>query len=184
MSEYFNEHVGIAVGFDITGPGGGEWTVDFRGASRGVRQGIPQDAGYRFRFASRWLPGLLDGSVPWEDFMLSCRFEARRNPDRYNDYLLGVLKFADADAMRAVQEFETSFSSGQTITVHAEGRTYEVERYCPHAGNDLLETGEVLPGRILRCLAHYYEFDLETGQCVNGVCAPLDVERVEEPVRD
>ena len=92
--------------------------------------------------------------------MLSCRFEAWRSPDLYNDHLLGLLKFADAESLRAVEAFETSPLAQEYITVHAEGRSYRIERYCPHAGNDLLETGEVLPGRILRCLAHHYEFDL------------------------
>jgi UDP-MurNAc hydroxylase len=68
--------------------------------------------------------------------------------------------------------------------VHAEDRSYLVARRCPHAGNDLLETGEVLPGRVLRCLAHHYEFDLETGACVNGRCRPLAVERVDAPLTD
>jgi UDP-MurNAc hydroxylase len=183
ISPYFNRGIGMRVGFDVAGPGGGQWSVDFRPGSEGVLQTL-EGCGYIHRFESRWLPPILVGTVPWEDFFLSLRFSAWRDPDVYNDHLLGLLKFADRHALAEVEAFETSRLGGELITIHAEGRTYQVERYCPHAGNDLLETGEVLPGRILRCLAHHYEFELDTGRCVNGTYGPLDVELVADPVSD
>jgi UDP-MurNAc hydroxylase len=181
MSPYFNRKIGMRVGFDIAGPGGGRWTVDFRPDSAGV---FPEGGGcnYLYSFDSRWLPPLLSGSTPWEDFFLSLRFEAWRDPDVYNDHLLGLLKFAEPNALEAVEAFETTMASDERITVHSEGNTYSIQRYCPHAGNDLLNTGEVLPGGILRCLAHHYEFDLATGRCINGNCSGLIVERIAEGV--
>jgi UDP-MurNAc hydroxylase len=107
---------------------------------------------------------LLDGSTPWEDFLLSCRFQTARDPDLYNDHLLGLLKFADPEALQAVEDFETADKEDEWITIHSEGKLYKVSRYCPHAGNDLLNTGEVLPGGIIQCLAHHYDFDLKTGR--------------------
>ena len=178
MSPYFNRKINMKVGFDITGPGGGEWTVDFREGHIGVTQGI-NGWNYKYRIESRWLPMLLDGSTPWEDFLLSCRFQTARDPDLYNDHLLGLLKFADPEALQAVEEFETADKEDEWITIHSEGKLYKVSRYCPHAGNDLLNTGEVLPGGIIQCLAHHYDFDLKTGACVNSACGPLRVERVE-----
>jgi UDP-MurNAc hydroxylase len=178
MSPYFNGRIGMRVGFDITGHGGGQWAVDFRPGSEGVSDEIG-DCGYTYRFSSRWLPSLLSGATPWEDFFLSMRFEAWRDPDVYNDHLLGLLKFAEPEALEAVEEFETSMDSDERITIHAEGKSYSIGRYCPHAGNDLSNTAEILPGGIVRCLAHHYEFELETGRCVNGNCSPLDVEVLE-----
>jgi UDP-MurNAc hydroxylase len=175
MSPYFNRKIGMRVGFDVSGPGGGRWAVDFRPGQEGVEHEAGECA-YEYRFESRWLPTLLDGTVPWEDFFLSLRFGARRDPDLYNDHLLGLLKFAERSALQDVEAFERSLASDERITVNAEGESFSVSRYCPHAGNDLQETGEVLPGGILRCLAHHYEFDLRTGRCVNGTTAPLDVE--------
>jgi UDP-MurNAc hydroxylase len=179
MSQYFNERIGMRVGFDISGPDCGQWTVDFRPDSLGVYHGI-EECNYLFSFESRWLPPLLDGSVPWEDFFLSLRFEAWRNPDVYNDHLLGLLKFAEPKALDAVERFETTLASDERITLHSEGRTYSVQRYCPHAGNDLLHTGEILPGNVLRCLAHHYEFDLTTGRCLTGNCPALVVELLDD----
>jgi len=178
LSPYFNANIGMRVGFDVLGPGGGRWHVDFRPGQEGVGEGS-DGCGYLYRFDSRWLPGLLDGTTAWEDFFLSLRFEARRDPDRYNDHLLGLLKFAVPEALREVEKSETAEKSTERIVVHAEGRAYSISRYCPHAGNDLLQTGEVLEGGVLRCLAHHYEFSLTSGECLTGVCPPLAVDVVE-----
>lgn len=177
MSPYFNGRIGMRVGFDIVGPGGGQWAVDFRSGSEGVRDEM-RGCGYTYSFASRWLPPILDGRVHWEDFLLSLRFRATRDPDKYNDHLLGLLKFAEPEALRRVEEYETATRDPELIEVEADGHVYEAQRYCPHAGGDLEETGEVLPGRRLRCLNHYFEFDLETGRCLNGNVPPLRVRRL------
>jgi UDP-MurNAc hydroxylase len=174
MSPYFNHHIDMRVGFHVTGAGGGDWAIDVRPGHECVSKQV-KDCSHEYRFESRWLPALIGGSTPWEDFFLSLRFSARREPDLYNDHLLGLLKFADPEALGAVETFEHSLVFDERITLESEGRAYSVSRFCPHAGNDLLETGELLPDGILRCLAHHYEFDLETGRCKNGTASPLDV---------
>ena len=177
MSPYFRERIDMRTGFEVSGPGGGEWTVDFRPGHEGIERGIG-DVGYLYRFESRWLPPLLDGSVPWEDFFLSLRFSAWRSPDVYNDHLLGLLKFAFPDALDAVEDYETSDRGKETIQLEVGGVCYEVERYCPHAGQDLSETGELLESGVLRCLGHHYEFDVATGRCLNGSIRDLETRRL------
>lgn len=178
LSDYFNQRINMRVGFDIGGPGGGRWSVDFRPGLEGVYDEI-RDCSYRFHFDSRWLPSLLDGRIPWEDFLLSLRFRVSRDPDLYNDHLLGLLKFAEKEPLAAVEGYEKKLERDERIILRAEGREYRVQRRCPHAGHDLSETGEILPGKILRCLAHHYEFSLETGECLNGLCGPLATEPAE-----
>jgi nitrite reductase/ring-hydroxylating ferredoxin subunit len=90
-----------------------------------------------------------------------------------------VIEIATPPSLAAVEAFEHSLDAQATIMVTAEGQQYRTQRTCPHAGNDLLETGDLLPGGVLLCLAHHYEFDLETGQCVNASCKPLFAERVD-----
>lgn len=177
LSPYFNERIAMRVGFDLEGSGGGRWAVDFRDGREGVFDELG-DCQYQYRFATRWLPPILDGRVPWEDFFLSLRFTASREPDVYNDYLLGLLKFASRDALDAVEAYERALPAPDRIMVEAEGVTYSVSRYCPHAGADLRDTSQVVAGRVLRCLNHYYEFDLETGECLNGASPRLDSRRV------
>lgn len=184
MSPYFNEKVGMRVGFDIRGPGGGPFAVDFRQGREGTYR-LLEDCQYIYRFDSRWLAPILDQTVPWEDFFLSLRFTAWRDPDLYSDHLLGLLKFAWPEALETVERYETLMRVEETIVVHSEGNSYRIQRYCPHAGQDLLETAEILPGGVIRCLGHHYEFDLETGECLTGVIKPLHSERIEldPPVR-
>lgn len=177
LSPYFNGRIGMRVGFEITGPGGGSWSVDFRPGHEAVEPHLGR-CGYRYRFDSRWLPPILAGDLMWEDFFLSLRFSAWREPDVHNEHLLGLLKFADPVALEAVEDYERKVGPAERLLVGAEGITYSVQRRCPHAGADLLETSEVLPHRALRCLSHYYEFDLESGRCLNGACDPLDTRRV------
>jgi UDP-MurNAc hydroxylase len=165
MSAYFCDKIGMRVGLDATGPGGGTWTIDF--CRRRVEDGLGAVA-YRYTLASRWLAPILRREVPWEDFFLSCRFAVWRDPDVYNDHLLGLLKFADRRALAAVEAWERGRDDGETIAVRADGRCYEVQRFCPHAGQDLAEVGEVAPGDVLRCLGHHYEYDLRTGICRTG----------------
>ncbi|NJL09309.1 MAG: MBL fold metallo-hydrolase, partial [Calothrix sp. SM1_7_51] len=134
MSPYFNSKIGMRVGFEIIGSGGGTWAVDFRPGIEGVYEEMGECA-YGYRFSSRWLPSLLNGDLPWEDFFLSLRFQAWRNPDIYNDHLLGLLKFARQETLKAVENYENSMNSTkEKITIQSEGRIYQVQRYCPHAG--------------------------------------------------
>jgi UDP-MurNAc hydroxylase len=171
LSEYFCKKIHMPVGFDVRGSGGGYWVVDFRAETRGVyAPSSPEErpVNYRYQFDSRWLRPILAGELPWEDFFLSLRFRAWRAPDRYNDHLLGLLKFADADALAAVEAFERSLDRDARITVRHGDTFYAIQRFCPHAGQDLTEVGEILPSGVLRCNSHHYEFDLETGECLNG----------------
>src|SRR6185436_4060065 len=77
MSPYFNRRIDQRVGFEVTGPGGGSWAVDFRAGTRGVSRELGDACGHVYRFASRWLPSILAGDTPWEDFFLSLRFSVR-----------------------------------------------------------------------------------------------------------
>lgn len=79
-----------------------------------------------------------------------------------------------------VEKFETQPKSEEMIKVHSEGNTYMISRYCPHAGNDMLETGELLPNGLFRCLAHHYDFDLKTGECITSKCDNLKVIQITE----
>ena len=179
LSEYFLARIGMTLRFEVDGPAGGTWDVHI-GPDR-VRVDLDGGAGpahYRLRLDARWLAGVVTGRTRWEELLLSLRFSARREPDRYNDYLVGLLKHADLAALRAVEEFETGRDPDQTFALRVGDRDLEVSRYCPHAGEDLAETGVVVGDR-LRCLGHNFEFDLSTGECVNARCDPMTVRSAE-----
>lgn len=188
LSPWFLDRIDMPVRFDVVGEGGGIWDAHFEpGKVRAERVctegGQPAfDAPYRITVDSRWLAPVLEGRSTWEDVLLSLRISCWRTPDLYNDYLVGLLKHADADALAAVEHWETEAEAARsgvgTITIEAAGRRYEVSRLCPHAGEDLA-VGAVVVGDRLRCLGHNYEFDLASGECVNARCAPLASRQVE-----
>ena len=182
LSPYFLERIGFVVRLEVDGPEGGRWDVRLGPDRVSVdRTGRSASPAYRIRVASRWLWPVLAGRTGWEDLFLSLRFSAARDPDVYNDYLVGLLKHADAAALAAVEEYEVLRDPDETVQVAAGDRRYEVSRYCPHAGEDLRE-GAVITGGVLRCLAHNFEFDLSSGACLNARCDPISV-RPAEPVR-
>ncbi|HEY3531230.1 MAG TPA: MBL fold metallo-hydrolase [Nocardioides sp.] len=182
LSSYFLARAGLTVRFEVLGPGGGTWDAHIGPDRMEVDlDGTAQTVDYRIRVEGRWLAGVVAGRIRWEELLLSLRFSARREPDLYNDYLVGLLKHADLEALRAIEAYELRRSHGDLITVRDGDRAVRIGRYCPHGTEDLSETGVVRDG-VLRCLGHNFEFDLTTGECLNARCDPLEIERATVPV--
>ena len=178
MSPYFLERIDMTVRFELTGAIEGRWDVDLR--PEGVRvdlRGRASQPEYRFRLDSRWLAPVVFGQIAWEDLLLSLRFSAWRNPDIYNDYLIGLLKHAEPDALSCVEAYERGRATGEKIVVESAGHRFQIGRYCPHAGEDLA-TGSTIADGVIRCLGHNLQFDLATGACLNARCDPLVTRKV------
>lgn len=175
MSPYFRERIDMTVRFDLSGSVEGCWDVDIRpeGVSVDLGGGA-RDYQYRFTLDSKWLAPVIRGDIAWEDLFLSLRFKAWRNPDIYNDYLIGLLKHAEPLALDAIEHYDVARASDERLEVNGADGVYEISRYCPHAGEDLAIGGLVLEGgKVIRCLGHNLEFDLRTGECLNAKCNPL-----------
>lgn len=178
LSPYFLAQINMMIRFVITGPNGGTW--DVRMTADGLTAGNADPAhkpDYRITTAGRWLDGVLQGRIAWEDLLISFRLSLYRDPDVYNDYLVGLLKHANAQALQAVEDYETGRDESARIVVQTGGQEYEIARYCPHAGEDLSVGAVVRDGR-LHCLAHNFAFDLSTGECVNARCSALPTRRL------
>jgi len=173
LNSYFLRRIGMTIRFEVEGRGGGRWDVKLGPDDTSVDLGGgSSEVQYRFTVNSRWLAPVIAGQLGWEDLFLSLRFSAWREPDVYNDYLIGLLKHAEPVVLAAVEDHETNRRSDERFVVQAGGRAFEVGRYCPHAGEDL-SIGGLVVGGALRCLGHNFEFDLETGECTNARCDPL-----------
>ena len=181
LSDYFLYRIGMTVRFVVSGADGGTWDVELGPSECKVDlTGSTPHPGYRIRVDARWLDAVLTGRVRWEDLLLSLRISAWRDPDRYNDYLVGLLKHADAGALDAVERFEAERDPNETVTLSDGRRGWEVSRYCPHAGEDLTH-GAVVRDGVLRCLGHNFDFDLATGECLNARCDPLTTRPLGSP---
>ncbi len=175
LSQYFLARIGLTLRFEVRGPVGGTWDAHIGPDDIWVDlDGGTGPCSYRLTVDARWLHGVVTGRIRWEELLLSLRFSARREPDLYNDYLVGLLKHADVAALRAVEEFEAARDPGEMVDLKVDTGVVRVSRYCPHAGEDLAEGSIVVDG-VLRCLGHNFEFDLRTGECLNARCDPVNV---------
>ena len=165
---YFVEHIGIRVLFRVTGEHGGDWVVDFRPAPKPelVYEWDGEACQYEFEMTSALLDQVMRDDLSWEDAFLSLRFRAHREPDRYNQHLFTLFKMSDSRALHAIQKVETADRAHDTFVLEHDGRTYEVQRWCPHGGSDLSEA-EVDCGQIV-CPGHHWRFSLTDGICTNA----------------
>jgi UDP-MurNAc hydroxylase len=166
LNPFFRERIDMRVLFDVTGTHGGKWVVDFREAAADAPvydwDGAPCE--YEFRLDARWVAQALRGDLSWEDVLLSLRFEARRNPDRYNQHLFTFLKMGDHAALQEIARAELAAGDpDEMFELRVDGRRYRVQRFCPHAGSDL-RGAEVVDGHLV-CPGHRWHYSLESGRC-------------------
>jgi UDP-MurNAc hydroxylase len=167
---FFRARINIRVLFRVVGENGGDWVIDFRDEpmDRIVYAWSGETCPYQFEFQAAHLAQVLRNELSWEDLLLSLRFKAHRDPDKYNQYLFTFLKMADHGALQAIAQAE--LTSGErpddTFIREIDGERWEIQRFCPHAGSDLGEA-EVIDGKIV-CPGHHWHFDLATGVCAES----------------
>jgi UDP-MurNAc hydroxylase len=181
---FFRARTDLRVLFDVTGTHGGKWVVDFREQERQQPVSLWDGTAceYEFRIDSRYVAQVLRGEMSWEDALLSLRFAARRDPDRYNQHLFTFLKMGDHAALQEIARAEMDAAEAEdTFELRVGGCRYRVQRFCPHAGSDLRDA-EIVDGHIV-CPGHRWHYSLETGRCREADyrirCARIG----EEPVR-
>jgi UDP-MurNAc hydroxylase len=87
------QRINARLAFAVTGPQGGEWTVDFTAPGpEFVREGLLPDWTYKIEVEDKLLYPFVTGEEPFfEDLLLSLRFRAARRPDEYNEPLYHFL---------------------------------------------------------------------------------------------
>jgi UDP-MurNAc hydroxylase len=131
----------------------------------------PYDPEYTLIVSPAVLRSVIAGEVGWEEALLSMRVRLRRNPDRFDLTLMGLLRYGryPAQTMQMVRE--------RTSTEMIERDGLRMQRYCPHAGEDL-NFAAVSDGRI-ECPRHHWVWDAYTGQCVEKGDVDLRVEPLD-----
>lgn len=167
LNSYFNRKIDSNILFSINGDEGGEWLVVIKNDIQLVKIHGNEKIDIKYEMDSYWLNSILKGKLGWEEFFLGCRFSVKRFNNTYNDHFLGLLKFANRGALKAVEKYEKNISS-EVIIVDSDGELFEIDKYCPHAGATM-ENAPIKDGKIT-CLLHNYIFDLESGKCLNGNC--------------
>ena len=143
--------------------------VDF---SRGVvrlTKGISETAYYSVAVPQWELQRVLDGAITWEELSLTFRVVLHRTPDVYQPHIHAFLVLEAEDLTPYCDRFLDEEARQERIVVTADGRSYEVDRYCRHQGGDL-SLGTIVDGRYLVCPRHGWQYDLQDG----GRCTIAD----------
>ena len=123
---------------------------------------------YEISTSVRDIGRLLDGTLNWEDFMLSFRHKLKRTPDIYQVAINGFLTMEKEDVPEFVNNLMRLQNQRERITVEAGGVLYSIDKFCPHQGSDLT-THQIEDERFLICPKHRWSFDLENeGKATNA----------------
>lgn len=74
-----------------------------------------------------------------------------------------------------------SVNGVEVMIVLVDGKVHAINRYCPHAGQDLMEAR--LEGASVVCSRHEGTFNLETGKFIdNGYVSPLLARNMKDAI--
>lgn len=101
QSPAVRKRIDAKLALNVTGPRGGEWTVDFTSAGPDyVREGLLPDWTYKIEMEDKLLSPFFTGEEPFfEDLLLSMRFRSARRPDEYNEPLYHFLYESDPEKL-------------------------------------------------------------------------------------
>jgi UDP-MurNAc hydroxylase len=106
-------------------------------------------------------------AVDWSNSLfLSLRFRAWR-PGDYCEELFSFLKSLNADRLAVLERYVAERQSLSPDDDEIVLGDFALPRRCPHKGADLARFGEV-EGGILTCSMHGWQWDLDSGRCLNA----------------
>lgn len=176
---YIRDKVNCLVRFTITGNNGGDVHVDTRHNNLIINRSSSEEANYSLYLTGKIARLLVEEKERWEDVLLSVRFTAKRNPDLYNWPLFALLQFSKEPKLLFRIEQMMKENEKEKIIVRDGNKQYKIQRYCPHAGEDLRNA--VIKNGKLICPRHHWTFDLRCqGVCTFGGNMPLKYEEINE----
>lgn len=180
-SQHFLQNIDLDILWEFTGAKPGKFWMSLHADDPPKLEPFhEQPFQYRYTIDSRYAVEILRRrAVDWEDFFLSLRFSAWREPDLFNYYFYSLLKHMDRERLEeAEQAFFADRREDEMFDLEHDGRQLRVQRYCPHLGSDLSEIG-VIEGDQLVCPRHGWTFCLQTGKCLNVEGEQLHIELFE-----
>ncbi|MBV8588700.1 MAG: MBL fold metallo-hydrolase [Acetobacteraceae bacterium] len=128
----------------------------------------PYDPEYKLIISPRVLRAILEGKTGWEEALLSMRVDLHRDPDVFDLKFMSLLRYGNEPA----QTLQLMREQSVTETIERDG--LRMQRYCPHAGEDLAHA--IIRDGIIECPRHHWCWDARTGECVAGGAIRLRVE--------
>jgi UDP-MurNAc hydroxylase len=117
-------------------------------------------------------------AVDWSNSLfLSLRFTAWR-PGDYCEELFSFLKSLNPERLAVLERYVTDKRDAVPTDDEVQIGDYLVQRRCPHKGADLSRFGD-LDGCTLTCSMHGWQFDLDSGECLNHGGHEIRARRLE-----
>ncbi|MBD3186253.1 Rieske 2Fe-2S domain-containing protein [Candidatus Bathyarchaeota archaeon] len=92
---------------------------------------------------------------------------------------MGKTRIASMDDLEKQGRLAVSVNGVEVMLVLVEEKVHAINRYCPHAGQDLMEAR--LEGTSVVCSRHEGTFSLETGKFIdNGYVSPLLAKNIKD----
>lgn len=101
QTDLVRRRINARLAFSVSGPHGGEWTVDFTTSGPDfVSEGILSDWTYKIDVEDKLISPFVSGGEPFfEDLLLSLRFRCARRPDEFNEPLYHFLYEPDPEKL-------------------------------------------------------------------------------------
>lgn len=128
----------------------------------------PYDPQYSLLIPTQALRAILEGSIGWEEALLSLRLRLQRNPDVFDSRFMGLLRYGNEPA----QTLQMAREMASTESIERDG--LRLQRFCPHAGEDL--TYATICNGVIECPRHHWKWDVRTGKCIEGGSLNLRIE--------
>ena len=174
-SDYLRNRVDCVAQFALTGPHGGQFWVDVRDGALRICDQAPSAAKFEFALPSVIAQQVAVGRTTMEDVFPSMYLQIREPGGIYNHALIALLMYGDNPPV--LRTVELHMRNEDTFVAHDGDEVLQVQRFCPHAGQDLCDE-PVVDGKIV-CPRHGWIFDLRAnGACVSGGHADLRVQRM------
>jgi UDP-MurNAc hydroxylase len=171
LSAYISACIGGEITFIIKGATS-ETAITVNFSTGTTHKGTADDPLYTLTVPASCLAAVLAGRATWDDIFLSLRMKFDERTDRFVPHYKTLLRYMDSELFQKVEQYErrvdVDTDDVEMMEVELFGKKVWIQRFCPHAGADLMNNGRVNADGTITCLSHRLRFDLRTGQCVNG----------------
>ena len=167
----FRKDIRVASGGKIWGVRLGEVAKEFV-----IESEEPLDPEYTFILSPRTLMHIVNGKEGWEEALLSMRVSLHRDPDVFDLKLMGLLRYGN----HPIQTLQMMREQTGGEMIERDG--LRLQRFCPHAGEDLM-FAKICNG-VIECPRHHWKWDIKTGKCIEGGTIPLKISIIDPENRD
>lgn len=139
--------------------------VDLNSATVRPVSDLPEDNYMLVTAERKYFALMSDKANRWQDIYISLRASVTRKPDLFSTFV-NIFLFSDVSNIRKAFQTTLNISEERILKIDPNtGKSYEINRYCPHNGADLIDADIDGNGNLV-CPRHAWLFKLANlGKC-------------------